>query len=59
MGLVLRDALLTRAEYQAMVDGLVDSNAPATGRIGMADWIAEHGAELGHRYANELDRHFR
>lgn len=59
LGLVLRDALLTRAEYQAMVDGLVDSNAPATGTIGMADWIADHGPEHGHRYANELDRHFR
>jgi len=23
------------------------------------EWVAEHGAELGRHYANELDRHFR
>jgi uncharacterized protein YbjT (DUF2867 family) len=55
----LRDTLLTRDEYHAMADGLADSDAPATGTTVFTDWIAEHGPELGHRYANELDRHFR
>jgi uncharacterized protein YbjT (DUF2867 family) len=59
LSVVLRDTLLTRDEYQAMVAGLADSDAPATGRIVLSDWIAEHGSELGRRYANELDRHFR
>jgi uncharacterized protein YbjT (DUF2867 family) len=59
LSLVLRDRLLTREEYQAMADGLADSAAPSTGRIAFTDWVTEHGQELGRRYANELDRHFR
>jgi uncharacterized protein YbjT (DUF2867 family) len=59
LSLLLRDTLLTRDEYQAMTDGLADSDGPATGRIVFTDWISEHGPELGRRYANELDRHFR
>jgi uncharacterized protein YbjT (DUF2867 family) len=59
LSLALHDTLLTREEYQAMADGLADSGAPPTGNIVFTDWIAEHGAELGRRYANELDRHFR
>jgi uncharacterized protein YbjT (DUF2867 family) len=59
LGLALRDTLLTREEYQAMCDGLADSAAPAAGQIAFTDWVAEHGRDLGRRYANELDRHFR
>jgi uncharacterized protein YbjT (DUF2867 family) len=59
LGLVLRDTLLTREEYFAMADGLADSEAPATGKIVFTDWVAEQGAYLGRRYANELERHFR
>lgn len=59
LSLALRDTLLTADEYHAMADGLADSAAPATGSAVLTDWIAEHGAELGRRYANELDRHFR
>jgi uncharacterized protein YbjT (DUF2867 family) len=55
----LRDTLLTRDEYQAMADGLADSAAPATGDTVFTEWVAEHGADLGRDYANELDRHFR
>jgi uncharacterized protein YbjT (DUF2867 family) len=55
----LRDTLLTADEYRAMAAGLADSDAPATGRIVFTDWLSEHAAELGRRYANELDRHFR
>lgn len=59
LSLILRDRLLTREEYQAMAHGLADSDAPATGTIRITDWITEHAPELGRRYANELDRHFR
>ena len=59
LGLVLRDRLLTREEYRAMAAGLADSDAPSTGEIALTDWLARHGADLGRRYANELDRHFR
>ncbi len=59
LSLILRDRLLTREEYQAMAHGLADSDSPATGTIKITDWISEHAPELGRRYANELDRHFR
>ncbi len=59
LSLVLRDTLLTRDEYLAMAEGLADSDGPATGTIVFTDWVAEHGPELGRRYANEMERHFR
>jgi len=59
LGLALRDTLLTAEEYQSMAAGLADSAAPATGAIAVSEWIAEHGDELGRRYASELDLHFR
>lgn len=59
LGLVLRDTLLTRDEYEAMADGLADSPGPATGQVVFTDWVSQHGPELGRSYASELDRHFR
>jgi uncharacterized protein YbjT (DUF2867 family) len=59
LGLVLRDVLLTRDEYQAMAAGLAGSDAPPTGEVVFTDWIREHGPRLGMTYANELDLHFR
>jgi uncharacterized protein YbjT (DUF2867 family) len=59
LNLILRDTLLTAAEYRSMAAGCADSAAPATGEVKFTDWVHEHGAELGRSYANELDRHFR
>jgi NADH dehydrogenase len=59
INLALRDVLLTRDEYRAMADGLADTSGPATGSTRISEWITEHGATPGTRYANELDRHFR
>ena len=59
LNLALRDTLLTGEEYASMAAGRADSAGPATGSIVFTDWVHEHGGELGRRYANELDRHFR
>lgn len=59
LGVALRDTLLTPDEYRSMAAGRADSSAPATGTIGVLDWVREHGDELGRHYASELDRHFR
>ena len=59
LNLVLRDTLLTADEYASMAAGRADSAAPATGTVVFTDWVHAHGNELGRRYANELDRHFR
>jgi uncharacterized protein YbjT (DUF2867 family) len=59
LGLALRDTLLTAEEYQAMADGLADTEGPATGETALSQWIADHEDTLGRVYANELTRHFR
>jgi uncharacterized protein YbjT (DUF2867 family) len=59
LNLMLRDTLLTADEYRAMAAGLADSAAPSTGTASLAQWIQRHGTDLGRRYANELDLHFR
>jgi nucleoside-diphosphate-sugar epimerase len=59
LNLVLRDTLLTADEYASMAAGRADSAGPATGEVVFTDWVRAHGDELGRRYANELDRHFR
>jgi uncharacterized protein YbjT (DUF2867 family) len=59
LGLALRDTLLTAEEYQAMADGLADTDGPATGETALSQWIADHQDTLGRAYANELTRHFR
>jgi uncharacterized protein YbjT (DUF2867 family) len=59
LGLVLRDVLLTREEYQAMACGLADTDGDATGTTSLSQWLARHADTLGLRYANEIDRHFR
>ncbi|HVA05298.1 MAG TPA: NAD(P)H-binding protein [Acidimicrobiales bacterium] len=58
LGLVLRDVLLTREEYETMHGGLADSDGPTTGPTALSSWLIEHGEGLGRRYANELERHF-
>ena len=59
LGLALRDTLLTAEEYQAMADGLADTEGPATGETALSQWIIDHKDTLGRSYANELTRHFR
>jgi uncharacterized protein YbjT (DUF2867 family) len=59
LGIALRDTLLTADEYRSMAAGLADSAEPTTGTISVTDWVREHGADLGRRYASELDIHFR
>jgi nucleoside-diphosphate-sugar epimerase len=59
LGLGLRDTLLTTEEYQAMAEGLADTEGPATGEISLLQWITDHKGTLGRTYANELVRHFR
>lgn len=59
LNLVMRDILLTTDEYRAMAEGLADTDGPATGQILLSTWLQENGDQLGLRYANEIDRHYR
>ena len=49
IGTILRSDLLTRDELASTMDGLADSDAPATGEISLSSWIADHGDTLGRR----------
>ena len=40
LGLALRDTLLTTEEYEAMAEGLADTDGPATGEISLMQWIS-------------------
>ena len=56
LGKLLGDVLITRDEIDGlMADLLVTSSTPA-GRIKLSDWMREHAATLGQRYATELGR---
>jgi uncharacterized protein YbjT (DUF2867 family) len=59
LNVALRDTLLTAEEYLSLAAGRADSAGQATGTIVFTQWVQEHGAELGRRYLNELDLHFR
>ena len=59
IGLAVRDVVLTRDEVVEMQSGLMTSPAPPTGRVRLADWLAEHGESLGRSWSSELDRHYR
>lgn len=59
LGMALHDVLLTADEYGSMAAGLADSDAPSTGSVALSTWLDQHGRDLGVRYANELDLHFR
>jgi len=58
VGTALGDVLLTRDEYQAMAEGLADTEGPTTGATALSEWLVERGPTLGLTYANELNRHF-
>lgn len=58
LGVALHDVLLTKDEYQAMAQGLADTDSPSTGSTHLSTWISERGDDLGIHYANELSRHF-
>ncbi|MFA5139856.1 MAG: NmrA family NAD(P)-binding protein [Elusimicrobiota bacterium] len=59
LGLMLRDRVLTRDELAGLQREMLVSKAPALGREFVSAWIRAHGADLGRRYVNDLDRHFR
>lgn len=58
IGVVLRDRLLTSDEYNAMADGLADSQAPTNGQTSFTDWLIANAESLGRRYINDTKGHF-
>jgi NADH dehydrogenase len=58
LGRLLHDVLLTREELRSMMDGLADTEGPASGERAISEWVKANGAQLGRTYANELKLHF-
>src|SRR3989442_12611849 len=58
-GRVVRDVVLTRDELRGLMENLLVSNGPPTGRRRLSEWLAINGELLGRRYANELKRNYR
>jgi uncharacterized protein YbjT (DUF2867 family) len=59
LGALVGDVLLTEAELRGLMDGLASTDGPATGTRRVSEWLAQHAAEVGSRYASELGRHYR
>jgi NADH dehydrogenase len=47
IGAILREDLLTRDELLSTMEGIADSDAPATGQVALSAWLADHADELG------------
>jgi uncharacterized protein YbjT (DUF2867 family) len=59
VSLALRDITLTSAELRGLMAELLISSEPSTCPTRLSDWAREHRADLGRRYASELERHYR
>jgi NADH dehydrogenase len=59
LGPVVNDVLLTREEIGALVDDLLVSRQPPTGKSLFSDWLQRNASTVGAQYASELGRHFR
>ena len=61
LGVAVRDVVLSRDEMAGLTGDLLVSKSadPPPGQTRLADWLDENAAQLGERYASELERHYR
>jgi len=55
---VLRDIILTREELLGLQQELLVSHRNPLGKESVLQWLKAHGKGLGHRFSNDLNRHF-
>ena len=48
--------MITRAEIEGLMAGLLKTDSPPAGETRLSEWVGEHAEELGGRYASELAR---
>ena len=53
------DVLITREEVIGLMANLLISQQQPTGHTRLSDWLEEHSADVGKKYASELARHYR
>jgi uncharacterized protein YbjT (DUF2867 family) len=56
---LLGDVLITREEVFGLMADLLISQQPPTGHTRLSDWLEEHSANVGKKYASELARHYK
>jgi len=56
---LVRDVILTDDELKGLMADLLVSADPPTGKRRFKEWLQRSAANLGVRYANELDRNYR
>ena len=57
-GWVVGDVVLTWEEYRGLMGNLLAPDGPSSGTTRLSEWLAEHGREVGVRYASEVARHY-
>jgi NADH dehydrogenase len=58
LSIPLRDALITREELGALMDGLLVSGDAPTTSTAFTSWLRTNGSRLGSRYRSEVRRHW-
>ncbi len=58
VGKLVGDVLITRAEIDGLMAGLLHVDTPPTGTTRLTDWAHKHADSLGRSYANELTRRY-
>lgn len=59
VSLALRDITLTGNELRGLMAELLISDQPSSCPTRLSEWVRQHEAELGQRYASEITRHYR
>jgi uncharacterized protein YbjT (DUF2867 family) len=56
VGWLVGDIMLTRDEIRGLMANLLYVDSPPAGETKLSEWVRQHAAELGVRYASELSR---
>jgi NADH dehydrogenase len=59
LSLLVGDVLLTKAEVQGLMAGLLVSSESPNGQTRLSDWVEAHRDTVGRHYASELARHYK
>jgi NADH dehydrogenase len=56
VGRLVGDVIVTRAEIEGLMSGLLHVDTPPTGTVKLTGWARQNVESLGVRYASELRR---
>lgn len=59
IGYMVNDVVLTRDEVEGLMENLLISKNPPTGKTRLSEWLTQNAGIVGTCYASELARHYR